>query len=87
MNKIRKVASIVKNHVQWLAIREGSQGLFDTPDIFFLRLALPCENRHTSCSDTGLDQRLNEMFVKIDIIMRCSRRRSMILRGVNVLQY
>lgn len=51
MNHIGQITTVIEDHVQWLAIGETGDGLFNTPVILFLSLALPCENGDTSCSD------------------------------------
>lgn len=48
-----KVATIVENHVQGLAIGESSKGLFDAPEVLLLGLALPGVDRDASSGDRG----------------------------------
>ena len=48
MNQVCEIASIVKDHVQGIAILESGQSLFNTPDVFLLSFALPGENRNAS---------------------------------------
>jgi hypothetical protein len=43
-----KVTTIVQNHVERLAIAEGPQTLFNTPEVFLFGLALPSKDRDTS---------------------------------------
>lgn len=51
VNKGGEVTAIVQNHVQALATRESSKSLFNTPSVFFLRLALPSIYGNTGGSD------------------------------------
>ena len=44
MNKGGQVTSIIKDHVQRLAVGESGEGLFDTPKVFLLGLSLPSKD-------------------------------------------
>lgn len=51
MNQGSEITTIVQDHVQALATRESSKGLFNAPGILLLRLALPGKYRNTSSSN------------------------------------
>ena len=48
MDKGGQVASVIRNHVKGLPVREGSKSLFNAPVVFLLSLALPREDRDAS---------------------------------------
>ena len=48
----REVTAIIKNHVEALAIGEGSEGLLNTPSVFFLSLTLPGIDRDAGSSNS-----------------------------------
>ena len=50
MNKICQITTIIKNHVQWLAIFED-QSLLNAPNIFFIRFSFPSIDRYPSGSN------------------------------------
>ena len=54
VDQVCKVTSIVKDHIQRLAIRESSKGLFDAPSVLLLGLALPGEDRDAGGRDAGM---------------------------------
>lgn len=54
MHDVGQVTSIVKDHVQRLAILESSDGLLDTPVVFLLTLTLPGKDGDPSCSNTRI---------------------------------
>ena len=51
MNKVGEVTTIIKDHVQWLSIRED-KGLLNTPDILLISLSLPGIHWNTCLSDS-----------------------------------
>jgi hypothetical protein len=51
VDNVGEIASIVEDHVQGLAAGEAGNGLLNTPGVFLLSLALPCEDGDTSRSD------------------------------------
>ena len=52
MDKVGQITTIVQDHVQRLAIGEDNS-LLDTPDIFFISLALPGIDWDTTCSNSS----------------------------------
>ena len=52
MHKVSEVTSIIKDHIEGLPVRPENC-LFDTPDVFFIRLPLPCIHCHTTLGDGG----------------------------------
>lgn len=52
MNEVCQVPAIIEDHIKRLATFEASNGLFNTPEIFFLRFTLPCKDGNTSRCDT-----------------------------------
>ena len=53
VNEGGEVTTVVKDQVQRLATGETLDGLFDTPEVFFLCLALPGEDGDTGTGDSG----------------------------------
>ena len=53
MDEGGEVAAIIEDHVEGLAVGEGSQGLLDAPVVLVLSLALPRVDRNTSRGDGG----------------------------------
>ncbi len=83
MNKIREVTTIIEDHIQWLAARESGERLINAPQILFFRLALPCENGDTRCSDTRDGSISTD--APTSITTRHSRCCRMVLGGEDVL--
>merc|ERR1719430_1421228 len=52
MHKVGEITTIVEDHVQGLAIGKN-KGLLDTPDIFFISLALPGIDWDTTSSNSS----------------------------------
>ena len=50
VDKVGEVTSIVKDHVQGLAIRED-EGLLNAPDVLLIGLSLPRVHRHSNGGD------------------------------------
>ena len=50
MNEVGEIATIVKDHVQGLAIGED-EGLFNAPDVLLISLSLPGIDGHTHCGN------------------------------------
>ena len=46
VDEVGEITSVVKDHVQGLAIRED-EGLFNAPHVFLVRLSLPGIDGHT----------------------------------------
>lgn len=63
VDEVRDVA-IIKNDVEGLATGEGGKCLLDARHVFFLCLALPCEDGHASSSDSRAGSSINEMRCK-----------------------
>lgn len=53
MNKGSEIAAVVEDHVQRLAAREGSKGLFNAPLVLLLGLTLPGKDGDAGSSDAG----------------------------------
>ena len=53
MNQSSKITSIIKNQVQRFSIWKSSEGLFDTPKVFFFGFTFPSVNRYTGCGNGG----------------------------------
>jgi hypothetical protein len=53
MDKLGKIASIIKDHVEGLSTGESSEGLLNAPGVFLFGLAFPSIDRDTSSSDAG----------------------------------
>ena len=49
MDKVGEISSVVKDHVQGLAVGED-EGLLDAPHVLLVRLSLPCVDWH---ADSG----------------------------------
>lgn len=52
VNESGQISTIVQDHVQWLSLGESSEGLFDTPNVFFLGFTFPSVNWDTSSGDS-----------------------------------
>lgn len=48
-----EVTTVVEDHVQRLAAREGSESLFDAPLVFLFSLTLPGKDGDAGSSDAG----------------------------------
>jgi len=59
MNDGREFATIIKDHVQVLAIFECSQSLFNTPIEFLRSFAFPSKDTDASSSDTEFNTLLS----------------------------
>ena len=53
MDEGGKVTTVVKDHVEGLAVGERAEGLLDAPEVLLLSLALPRVYRNTSRGDSG----------------------------------
>ena len=53
VNQVGQISSVVEDHVQWLSIWEGAEGLLNTPVVLLLGLSLPGEDGDTGGSDGG----------------------------------
>ena len=53
MDEGGEVTAIVEDHVEGLAVGEGSQSLLDAPVVLVLSLALPRVNGDTRSGDTN----------------------------------
>jgi hypothetical protein len=53
VDKGGEVTSVVEDHVEGLALGEGSKGLVDTPDVLLLGLTLPGVDGDTGSGDSG----------------------------------
>lgn len=77
-----EVTTIVEDHIEGVPALEGTEGLFNAPEVLLLSLALPSIDRDTSCSDTG-----NKIRDQIDAMNdHHSRSSSMVLGGKNILR-
>lgn len=54
MDKGGQITSIIKDKVEGFAVREGSKGLIDTPQILLLGFSLPCKDRDASSGNTDI---------------------------------
>ena len=52
MDKVGEISSVVKDHVQGLAVGED-EGLLDAPDVLLVGLPLPGVDGHTDSGDGG----------------------------------
>lgn len=52
MDESRQITTIIKDHIEGLAIREGIKGLLNTPSVLFFGFTLPCEDWDTSSGNT-----------------------------------
>ena len=53
VDKGGEVTSVIEDHVEGLALWEGSEGLVDTPDVLLLGLTLPGVDGDTGSGDSG----------------------------------
>jgi hypothetical protein len=53
VDKGGEVTSVIEDHVERLALWEGSEGLVDTPDVLLLGLTLPGVDGDTGSGDSG----------------------------------
>ena len=52
VNHVGEITSIVEDHVEGFAFREGSQGLLDAPEVLLFGLTLPGKDGHASGGDS-----------------------------------
>jgi len=77
-----QVASIIEDHVQGLASIESSKSLLNAPEIFFLSLAFPCEDRNAGCGDAATELKKKEQVIS----KKGLRSSSVVLRRKYVLK-
>jgi hypothetical protein len=51
VDEVGEVTTIVEDHVEGLAVGEGSETLLNTPDVLLFGLTLPGEDRNTGGSN------------------------------------
>jgi len=51
VDEVGQITSIIEDHVERFATTESGNGLIDTPEVLFFRLALPSEDRDTGGGD------------------------------------
>ena len=82
MDESRQITTIIKDHVEGLAIREGIKGLLNTPSVLLLGLSFPSEN-WDACSSNSLGARVRKLHDENSF--ENLRRRRVILSRVDVL--
>merc|ERR1719511_603519 len=52
MNKVGQITTIIKDHIQWLAIREN-KGLLNAPQVLLISLPFPGIDRNSGFGNSG----------------------------------
>ncbi len=61
MNKVGEITTVVEDHVQRLAVGEGSESLFNAPVVLLFGLTLPGKDGDAGSSDAGTKNELDDL--------------------------
>jgi hypothetical protein len=85
VDEVGQIASIIEDHIKGFATRESGNGLIDTPEVFFLSLALPGEDGNTRGGDAGSKCLFVFFFFDQRYTFKDLRSGGMVLGGKDVL--